>query len=50
MFSHVDDVRADRVAARCVKPPTPKWSSKLDDFDVYIRDQCYAVEQSLRIE
>jgi hypothetical protein len=25
---------------------TPKWSSKLDAFDVYIWDQCYAMEQS----
>jgi hypothetical protein len=29
---------------------TPKWSSKLAAFDVYIWDQCYAMEQSLRID
>ena len=40
----------DRVAARCVDALTPKWSSKLAAFDVYIWDQCYAMEQSLRID
>jgi glyoxylase-like metal-dependent hydrolase (beta-lactamase superfamily II) len=40
----------DRVAARCVNALTPKWSSKLAGFDVYVWDQCYAMEQSLRIE
>jgi len=28
----------------------PKWSKKLAAFDVFIWDQCYAMEQSLRIE
>ena len=40
----------DRVAAQCVNTLAPKWSSKLAGFDVYIWDQCYAMEQSLRIE
>jgi glyoxylase-like metal-dependent hydrolase (beta-lactamase superfamily II) len=40
----------DRVAAQCVKTMIPKWSSRLAAFDVYIWDQCYAMEQSLRIE
>jgi glyoxylase-like metal-dependent hydrolase (beta-lactamase superfamily II) len=40
----------DRVAARCVNTLTPKWSSRLAGFDVYVWDQCYAMEQSLRIE
>ncbi|HWS87700.1 MAG TPA: MBL fold metallo-hydrolase [Pyrinomonadaceae bacterium] len=40
----------DRVAAQCVKTLTPKWSSRLAGFDVYVWDQCYAMEQSLRIE
>jgi glyoxylase-like metal-dependent hydrolase (beta-lactamase superfamily II) len=40
----------DRVAAQCVNTLSPKWSSKLAGFDVYIWDQCYAMEQSLRIE
>jgi glyoxylase-like metal-dependent hydrolase (beta-lactamase superfamily II) len=40
----------DRVAAQCVDTLTPKWSSKLAAFDVYIWDQCYAMEQSLRID
>jgi len=40
----------DRVAALCVNTLTPKWSSKLAGYDVYVWDQCYAMEQSLRIE
>ena len=40
----------DQVAAQCVNTLTPKWSTKLAGFDVYIWDQCYAMEQSLRIE
>jgi glyoxylase-like metal-dependent hydrolase (beta-lactamase superfamily II) len=40
----------DRVAAQCVNALTAKWSNKLAAFDVYIWDQCYAMEQSLRIE
>ena len=40
----------DRVAGQCVNTMTPKWSTKLAGFDVYIWDQCYAMEQSLRIE
>jgi glyoxylase-like metal-dependent hydrolase (beta-lactamase superfamily II) len=40
----------DRVAAQCVNTLTPKWSSRLGGFDVYIWDQCYSTEQTLRIE
>jgi glyoxylase-like metal-dependent hydrolase (beta-lactamase superfamily II) len=40
----------DRVAAQCVNSVTPKWSQKLAAFDVYIWDQCYSMEQSLRID
>ena len=40
----------DRVAGQCVNTLTPKWSSRLAGFDVYIWDQCYSMEQSLRIE
>jgi hypothetical protein len=29
---------------------TPKWSTKLTAFDVYIRDQRYAIAQTLRVE
>jgi len=46
----VFDNYIDRVAAQCVRSLTPKWSSKLAAFDVYIWDQCYSMEQSLRIE
>ena len=27
-----------------------KWSTRLATFDVYIWDQCYSMEQTLRIE
>src|SRR5438876_5011046 len=40
----------DRVVIQCVKELTPKWSTKLGGYDVYIWDQCYAMEQSLRID
>ena len=44
------DSYIDQVAAQCVNTLTPKWSNKLGGFDVYVWDQCYAMEQSLRIE
>jgi hypothetical protein len=40
----------DRVALQCVNSITPKWAPKLAAFDVYAWDQCYAMEQSLRID
>jgi glyoxylase-like metal-dependent hydrolase (beta-lactamase superfamily II) len=40
----------DRVAAQCVAALTPKWAARLAAFDVYVWDQCYAMEQTLRIE
>ena len=46
----VFDNYIDRVAARCVNALTPKWSTRLAAFDVYIWDQCYAMEQSVRID
>ena len=46
----VFDHYIDRVAADCVNQLTPKWSSKLAAYDVYIWDQCYSMEQSLRID
>jgi glyoxylase-like metal-dependent hydrolase (beta-lactamase superfamily II) len=46
----VFDHYIDRVARHCVEALTPKWSTRLAAFDVYIWDQCYAMEQSLRIE
>jgi glyoxylase-like metal-dependent hydrolase (beta-lactamase superfamily II) len=44
------DQYIDRVAAQCVNSLTPKWSTKLAGFDVYIWDQCFSMEQTLRIE
>jgi glyoxylase-like metal-dependent hydrolase (beta-lactamase superfamily II) len=46
----VFDNYIDRVAAQCVNRLTPKWSTKLAAFDVFVWDQCYAMEQSLRID
>ncbi|HEX8271463.1 MAG TPA: MBL fold metallo-hydrolase [Longimicrobiaceae bacterium] len=46
----VADHYIDRVAAKCVDALTPGWSGRLAAFDVYVWDQCYAMEQSLRIE
>ena len=40
----------DRVVVDCVNQLTPRWSTKMAAFDVYIWDQCYAMEQSLRID
>jgi glyoxylase-like metal-dependent hydrolase (beta-lactamase superfamily II) len=40
----------DRVAIRCVNKLTPKWASKLAGYDVFIWDQCYAMEESLRMD
>ena len=40
----------DRVVIQCVNALTPKWSQKLAGFDVYIWDQCYSMEQSLRLD
>jgi glyoxylase-like metal-dependent hydrolase (beta-lactamase superfamily II) len=40
----------DRVVVQCVNRLTPKWQSRLAAYDVYIWDQCYAMEQSLRID
>ena len=52
--SHIDHIGGtdfiDRVAAKCVNALTPTWPAKLPAFDVYVCDQCYAMEQSLRIE
>jgi glyoxylase-like metal-dependent hydrolase (beta-lactamase superfamily II) len=46
----VFDNYIDRVATQCVNALTPKWSTRLAAFDVYVWDQCYAMEQSLRID
>ncbi|MCE9661287.1 MAG: MBL fold metallo-hydrolase [Burkholderiales bacterium] len=40
----------DRVAAQCVNALAPKWSKQLAGFDVFIWDQCYSMEQTLRID
>jgi glyoxylase-like metal-dependent hydrolase (beta-lactamase superfamily II) len=46
----VFDHYIDRVAVSCVNQLTPKWSRRLAAYDVYVWDQCYAMEQSLRID
>lgn len=40
----------DRVVVKCMNAVTPKWQSQLAGYDVFIWDQCYAMEQSLRID
>lgn len=40
----------DRVAAQCVNTLTPKWADKLGGYDAFIWDQCYSMEQTLRID
>jgi glyoxylase-like metal-dependent hydrolase (beta-lactamase superfamily II) len=39
-----------RVAVQCVNALTPKWSHRLGGFDAFAWDQCYAMEQSLRVD
>lgn len=46
----VFDNYIDRVVVACVNAVTPKWQSRMAGYDVYIWDQCYAMEQSLRID
>jgi hypothetical protein len=46
----VFDQYIDRVAVSCVNQLTPKWSRRLAAYDVYIWDQCFSMEQSLRID
>jgi glyoxylase-like metal-dependent hydrolase (beta-lactamase superfamily II) len=46
----VFDNYIDRVVVKCVNAVTPKWQTRLSGYDVYIWDQCYAMEQSLRID
>jgi glyoxylase-like metal-dependent hydrolase (beta-lactamase superfamily II) len=46
----VFDDYIDRVVIQCVNELTPAWSDKLAAYDVYIWDQCYSMEQSLRID
>jgi glyoxylase-like metal-dependent hydrolase (beta-lactamase superfamily II) len=46
----VFDHYIDRVSLACVNQLTPKWSTRLAAYDVYIWDQCLAMEQSLRID
>ena len=46
----VFDDYIDRVVIQCVNEVTPKWLDKLGGFDAFIWDQCYSMEQSLRID
>ena len=49
-YAYFFDNYIDRVAAQCVKALTPKWSTRLAGYDVFIWDQCYSMEQTLRID
>jgi glyoxylase-like metal-dependent hydrolase (beta-lactamase superfamily II) len=46
----VYDDYIDRVVVHCMNQVTPKWSRKLGGYDAFVWDQCYAMEQSLRID
>jgi glyoxylase-like metal-dependent hydrolase (beta-lactamase superfamily II) len=46
----VFDDYIDRVAIRCVNTLSRSWSRRLAAFDTFVWDQCYAMEQSLRID
>ncbi|MCC3158437.1 MBL fold metallo-hydrolase [Hymenobacter sp. 15J16-1T3B] len=46
----VFDNYIDRVVIQCMNTLAPKWSKRLAGYDVFIWDQCYAMEQSLRID
>jgi len=46
----VFDDYIDRVVIKCVNELTPTWATQLAAYDVYIWDQCYSMEQSLRID
>lgn len=46
----VFDHYIDRVALTCVETLTPAWRDRIAAFDVFIHDQCLAMEQSLRID
>ena len=46
----VFDDYIDCVVIQCVSELTPTWKNELAAFDVYVWDQCYAMEQSLRID
>lgn len=44
----VFDSYLDRAAIGCVNELTPKWASKLAGFDVFIWDQCFAIQASIQ--
>lgn len=46
----VYDNYIDRVVVKCMNTVTPKWQSRLGGYDAFIWDQCYAMEQSIRID
>ena len=46
----VFDNYIDRVTVTCVASLAPKWRDKLSAFDVFIYDQCMAMEQSIRVD
>lgn len=49
LWAMIGDYTA-RVAGQCVAALTPKWKNRLAGFDVFVWDQCYAMEQSLRVD
>ncbi|MGM4916269.1 MBL fold metallo-hydrolase [Tardiphaga sp. 813_E8_N1_3] len=46
----VSDNYIDRVIVKCINAVTPKWRSRLASYDIFIWDQCHAMQQSLRVD
>ena len=46
----VFDNYIDRVVVQCVNALIPKWQDQMSGFDVFIYDQCRAMEQSIRVD
>jgi glyoxylase-like metal-dependent hydrolase (beta-lactamase superfamily II) len=40
----------NRVVVQCVNAMGPKWKTRLAGYDAFIWDQCYAMEQSVRMD
>jgi glyoxylase-like metal-dependent hydrolase (beta-lactamase superfamily II) len=40
----------DRAVVKCMNTLEPAWKNRLAGYDVFIWDQCFAMEQSLRID
>lgn len=46
----VFDDYIDRVVVGCMNEMNPKWATRLAGYDTFAWDQCYVMEQSLRVD